>query len=198
MEGRAYPVEVRWRPVDGDAAGKGRGDMQQGSAEHIAARGRRDHRRPQPRRRPGDVLVFLPGEREIRDAHLLLSRRQYRETEILPLYARLSAGDQDRVFKPGPKRRVVLATNVAETSLTVPRIRYVVDTGTARVKRYSQRSQLERLHVEPVSQAAAEPAQGPLRTHRPGHLLSPVRRGGFRQPRRSTPIRSCCARRWPT
>ncbi|TAN24980.1 MAG: DUF3418 domain-containing protein, partial [Castellaniella sp.] len=108
----------------------------------------------------GDVLVFLPGEREIRDAHLLLSRRQYRETEIMPLYARLSAGDQDRVFKPGPKRRVVLATNVAETSLTVPRIRYVIDTGTARVKRYSQRSQLERLHVEPVAQAAADQRKG--------------------------------------
>jgi ATP-dependent helicase HrpA len=104
--------------------------------------------------------VFLPGEREIRDAHQLLSRRQYRETEIMPLYARLSAGDQDRVFKPGVKRRVVLATNVAETSLTVPRIRYVIDTGTARVKRYSQRSQLERLHVEPVSQAAADQRKG--------------------------------------
>jgi ATP-dependent helicase HrpA len=109
---------------------------------------------------PGDVLVFLPGEREIRDAHLLLSRRQYRETEVLPLYARLSAADQDRVFKPGPKRRIVLATNVAETSLTVPRIRYVVDTGSARVMRYSQRSQLERLHVEPVSQAAADQRKG--------------------------------------
>jgi ATP-dependent helicase HrpA len=108
----------------------------------------------------GDVLVFLPGEREIRDAHLLLSRRQYRETEIMPLYARLSAGDQDRVFKPGTKRRVVLATNVAETSLTVPRIRYVIDTGTARVKRYSQRSQLERLHVEPIAQAAADQRKG--------------------------------------
>jgi ATP-dependent helicase HrpA len=78
----------------------------------------------------------------------------------MPLYARLSAGDQDRVFKPGIKRRVVLATNVAETSLTVPRIRYVIDTGTARVKRYSQRSQLERLHVEPISQAAANQRKG--------------------------------------
>jgi ATP-dependent helicase HrpA len=108
----------------------------------------------------GDVLVFLPGEREIRDTHLLLSRKQYRETEVLALYARLSANEQDRVFKPGTKRRIVLATNVAETSLTVPRIRYVVDPGTARVKRYSQRSQLERLHIEPISQAAANQRKG--------------------------------------
>ena len=170
VEGRAYPVELRWRPVDNsvgahpvrDALGadvakshraqgallqKSRGDLQQGSAEHIAAvLDEIIHDDPR-----GDVLIFLPGEREIRDAHQLLSRRQYRETEIMPLYARLSAGDQDRVFKPGVKRRVVLATNVAETSLTVPRIRYVIDTGTARVKRDSQRSQLERLHVESVS-----------------------------------------------
>src|SRR5690348_16150921 len=94
VEGRAYPVELRWRPVE--AAGKG---MQQGSAEHIAAvLDEITHDDPR-----GDVLVFLPGEREIRDAHQMLSRRQYRETEIMPLYARLSAGDEDRVFKPGVK-----------------------------------------------------------------------------------------------
>ena len=181
VEGRAYPVEVRWRSLDAvapvgahpvrDASSpepqkehraqgallpRARDAFQQGSAEHIAAvLDEITHDDPR-----GDVLVFLPGEREIRDAHLLLSRRQYRETEIMPLYARLSAGYQDRVFKPGTKRRVVLATNVAETSLTVPRIRYVIDTGTARVKRYSQRSQLERLHVEPVSQAAADQRKG--------------------------------------
>ncbi|MGC1548303.1 MAG: ATP-dependent RNA helicase HrpA [Rhodanobacter sp.] len=156
VEGRAYPVEVRWRSLDQMGPQRGGRDMQQGSAEHIAA-ALDEITHDDPR---GDILIFLPGEREIRDAHLLLSRRQYRETEILPLYARLSAGDQDRVFKPGSKRRVVLATNVAETSLTVPRIRYVIDTGTARVKRYSQRSQLERLHVEPVSQAAADQRKG--------------------------------------
>ncbi|TAL83264.1 MAG: ATP-dependent RNA helicase HrpA [Rhodanobacter sp.] len=179
VKGRAHPVELRWRPVN-DAVGahpvrdalatsptksdraqgallqSQRGSMQQGSAEHIAAV-LDEITYDDPR---GDVLIFLPGEREIRDAHLLLSRRQYRETEIMPLYARLSAGEQDRVFKPGIKRRVVLATNVAETSLTVPRIRYVIDTGTARVKRYSQRSQLERLHVEPISQAAADQRKG--------------------------------------
>ncbi|AIF47116.1 ATP-dependent RNA helicase HrpA [Dyella japonica] len=158
VEGRTYPVEVRWRSVDEVAARRGQraGDLQQGSADHVAAvLDEITHDDPR-----GDVLIFLPGEREIRDAHLLLSRRQYRETEVLPLYARLSAGDQDRVFKPGPKRRVVLATNVAETSLTVPRIRYVIDSGQARVKRYSQRSQLERLHVEPVSKAAADQRKG--------------------------------------
>ncbi|MBD8899646.1 ATP-dependent RNA helicase HrpA [Rhodanobacter sp. DHG33] len=159
VEGRAYPVELRWRPVDQLAGERARG-LSQGSAEHIAAVLDEVMADRSLGGGPGDVLVFLPGEREIRDAHLLLSRRQYRETEILPLYARLSATDQDRVFKPGPKRRVVLATNVAETSLTVPRIRYVVDTGSARVKRYSQRSQLERLHVEPVSQAAADQRKG--------------------------------------
>jgi ATP-dependent helicase HrpA len=156
VEGRAFPVELRWRSLDALGEQRGGRDMSQGGAEHIAAvLDEITHDDPR-----GDVLVFLPGEREIRDAHLLLSRRQYRETEIMPLYARLSASEQDRVFKPGIKRRVVLTTNVAETSLTVPRIRYVIDTGTARVKRYSQRSQLERLHVEPISQAAADQRKG--------------------------------------
>ena len=100
--------------------------------------------------------MFLPGEREIRDAHRALERRRYRHTEILPLYARLSARDQDRVFNPGPQRRIVLATNVAETSLTVPRIHYVVDPGLARVKRYSPRLKLDRLHIEAISQASAD------------------------------------------
>lgn len=108
----------------------------------------------------GDVLVFLPGEREIRDAHHALAQRKYRHTEVLPLYARLSAKDQDRVFHPGPQRRIVLATNVAETSLTVPRIHAVVDPGVARVKRYSPRQKLDRLHVEPVSQASANQRAG--------------------------------------
>lgn len=161
VEGRSYPVEVRWRPAlsemprgDKPRAATERSDLSLTEqivavADEITAE--------DPR---GDVLVFLPGEREIRDAHLALARRQYRATEVLPLYARLSANDQDRVFKPGPQRRIVLATNVAETSLTVPRIRYVIDTGTARVKRYSPRSQLERLHIEPISQAAAEQRKG--------------------------------------
>ncbi|HEX7369607.1 MAG TPA: ATP-dependent RNA helicase HrpA [Rhodanobacteraceae bacterium] len=146
VEGRAYPVEVRYRPPEREA----------GLTERVvAAVDGITHEDP-----TGDVLVFLPGEREIRDAHLALSRRQYRHTEVLPLYARLSVKEQDRVFKPGPARRIVLATNVAETSLTVPRIRWVVDSGDARVKRYSRRSQIERLHIEAVSQAAANQRAG--------------------------------------
>ncbi|MGH8184096.1 MAG: ATP-dependent RNA helicase HrpA, partial [Rhodanobacteraceae bacterium] len=146
VEGRAYPVEIRYRPPG----------QESGLTERVtAALDDITHEDPK-----GDVLVFLPGEREIRDAHLALARRQYRLTEVLPLYARLSVKEQDRVFKPGPARRIVLATNVAETSLTVPRIRWVVDTGDARVKRYSRRSQIERLHIEPVSRAAANQRAG--------------------------------------
>src|SRR6187402_3416569 len=148
VEGRTYPVETRYRPP---------GERGEGNVAQMIADAMDEITREDPR---GDVLVFLPGEREIRDTHLLLSRKQYRETEVLALYARLSANEQDRVFKPGTKRRIVLATNVAETSLTVPRIRYVIDPGTARVKRYSQRSQLERLHIEPISQAAANQRKG--------------------------------------
>ena len=148
VEGRGFPVDVRWRAPD---------DLEDaGPTERIVA-ALDEITLEDPR---GDVLVFLPGEREIRDAHLALSRRKYRATEVLALYARLSAAEQDRVFKPGTGRRIVLATNVAETSLTVPRIRYVVDTGTARIKRYSPRNQLERLHIEPISQAAAEQRKG--------------------------------------
>ncbi len=172
VEGRTYPVEVRWRPLEsrerepakasppgGQGARRNDGPRtprESGTTEQIVA-AIDEITAEDPR---GDVLIFVPGEREIRDAHLALARRQYRETEVLALYARLSATEQDRVFRPGTKRRIVLATNVAETSLTVPRIRYVVDTGTARVKRYSQRSQLERLHIEPISQAAADQRKG--------------------------------------
>ncbi len=109
---------------------------------------------------PGDVLVFLSGEREIRDAAEALNRLQLRHTEILPLYARLSAAEQHRVFTPHTGRRVVLATNVAETSLTVPGIRYVVDPGTARISRYSNRLKVQRLPIEPVSQASANQRAG--------------------------------------
>src|SRR5690242_11274725 len=173
VEGRAYPVEIRYRPFGKDflaqlagEAGQGAGSSrrrpdggrvrEESVADRIVA-ALDDITREDPK---GDVLVFLPGEREIRDAHLALARRQYRHTEVLPLYARLSVKEQDRVFKPGPARRIVLATNVAETSLTVPRIRWVVDSGDARVKRYSRRSQIERLHIEPISQAAANQRAG--------------------------------------
>ncbi|RPE75437.1 ATP-dependent helicase HrpA [Vulcaniibacterium tengchongense] len=152
VEGRSYPVELRYRPLEGEGEDDGERTVNEGIVAACDEITREDPR--------GDVLVFLPGEREIRDAHLALERRKYRETEVLPLYARLSARDQDRVFNPGPKRRIVLATNVAETSLTVPRIRYVVDPGLARVKRYSPRGKLDRLHIEPVSQASADQRKG--------------------------------------
>ena len=152
VEGRGYPVELCWRPVETMPDPR----LSAGSAEHVAAV-LDEITANDPL---GDVLVFLPGEREIHDVHRVLERRRYRHTEVMPLYARLSAREQDRVFHPGAARRVVLATNVAETSLTVPRIRYVIDSGTARVKRYGQRSQIERLHVEPISQAAADQRMG--------------------------------------
>jgi len=157
VEGRTYPVQVRYRPLEGereDDASDGGGERSVNEAIVAAVD---EITRTDPR---GDVLVFLPGEREIRDAHQALERRKYRETEVLPLYARLSANDQDRVFNPGPRRRLVLATNVAETSLTVPRIRYVIDPGFARVKRYSPRQKLDRLHIEPISQASANQRMG--------------------------------------
>ncbi|MHB1895638.1 MAG: ATP-dependent RNA helicase HrpA [Metallibacterium sp.] len=148
VEGRGHPVELRWRPPQG----RGEADLPAQVAAALDEITSSDGR--------GDVLVFLPGEREIREVHLALERRRYRHTEVLPLYARLSASEQDRVFHPGAARRVVLATNVAETSLTVPRIRYVIDSGSARVKRYSARSQIERLYIEPIAQSAAEQRKG--------------------------------------
>ncbi|MGE5129151.1 MAG: ATP-dependent RNA helicase HrpA [Sphingomonadaceae bacterium] len=151
VSGRLYPVELRYRPVAGDAEDTTREEEEQALAaavDELCAEG------------PGDVLVFLPGEREIRDAAEVLRKHHPPHTEILPLYSRLSTAEQDRVFRPGAARRIVLATNVAETSLTVPRIRYVVDTGQARVKRYSYRNKVEQLHVENISQAAATQRSG--------------------------------------
>ncbi|WP_081047418.1 ATP-dependent RNA helicase HrpA, partial [Xanthomonas translucens] len=160
VEGRTFPVEVRYRPLEGECGGAdGEGEDRAGerTVNDAIVAAVDEITRLDPR---GDVLLFLPGEREIRDAHQALERRKYRETEVLPLYARLSNSDQDRVFNPGPRRRLVLATNVAETSLTVPRIRYVVDPGYARVKRYSPRQKLDRLHIEPISQASANQRKG--------------------------------------
>ncbi|MFT4196551.1 MAG: helicase-related protein, partial [Pseudoxanthomonas sp.] len=187
VEGRTYPVQVRYRPLE-EGPGPGTRDPGPGTAKGGDGGGSGSSpgpgsRVPGPGFPPGpgltvtdaivaavdeatgedargDVLVFLPGEREIRDVHQALERRKYRHTQILPLYARLSARDQDAVFDPGAQRRIVLATNVAETSLTVPRIRYVIDPGLARVKRYSPRQKLDRLHVEPISQASANQRAG--------------------------------------
>ncbi|MFO1496477.1 MAG: ATP-dependent RNA helicase HrpA [Lysobacterales bacterium] len=152
VEGRGFPVEIRWRPITGDKEERADNGLYQAIAGAVEELGREDPR--------GDILVFLPGEREIRDAHKALEQRRYAHTEVLPLYARLSGAAQDRVFQPGPQRRIVLATNVAETSITVPRIRFVIDSGIARVNRYSQRAKVQRLQIEAISQASANQRAG--------------------------------------
>lgn len=166
VSGRLYPVELRYRPViqarpGGADAAKSKKDSERDLYDAIvdavdelvqADRGKGGG--------PGDVLVFLPGEREIREAAEALRKHHPQHTEILPLFARLSAQEQEKIFKPGNARRIVLATNVAETSLTVPGIRYVVDTGLARVKRYSYRNKVEQLQIESVAQAQANQRAG--------------------------------------
>ena len=154
VSGRTYPVEIRWRPFE-ESRDHGLNDAIAEAVDELWRGGAHD----------GDILVFLPGESEIRDAadHLrrhLSHQPALRGTEVLPLYARLSAAEQNRIFHPSGARRVVLATNVAETSLTVPGIRYVIDSGLARVKRYSLRSKVEQLQIEPISQAAANQRAG--------------------------------------
>ncbi|MEX3582099.1 MAG: ATP-dependent RNA helicase HrpA [Burkholderia sp.] len=170
VSGRLYPVEMRYRPIADDrpaaicnAEGAASGRDRQKSAreaERDLMDGIVDAVDELCREGTGDVLVFLPGEREIREAAEALRKHHPPHTEILPLFARLSAGDQERVFKASNARRIVLATNVAETSLTVPGIRYVVDTGLARVKRYSYRNKVAQLQVESISQAAANQRAG--------------------------------------
>lgn len=154
VSGRTYPVEVRWRPFE---ESKDR-DLQDAIAQAVDELWRGGAQ-------GGDILVFLPGEREIREAadHLrkhLAAHPALRSADILPLFARLSQAEQDRVFSASNGRRIVLSTNVSETSLTVPGIRFVVDAGTARVKRYSYRHKVEQLQVEPISQAAANQRAG--------------------------------------
>ncbi|MFM0261762.1 ATP-dependent RNA helicase HrpA [Paraburkholderia sediminicola] len=172
VSGRLYPVEVRYRPVAEDSpAVKAAEGSSPSSRERERPKTQRETDRDLMeaivdavdelcREGPGDVLVFLPGEREIRDAAEALRKHHPPHTEILPLFARLSAAEQERVFRTSNSRRIVLATNVAETSLTVPGIRYVVDTGLARVKRYSYRNKVEQLQVESISQAAANQRAG--------------------------------------
>lgn len=151
VSGRTYPVEVRWRPVAAADDGEER-DARAAlldAVDELAALSSE-----------GDILVFLPGEREIREANEALRHHHPPHTEILPLYARLSVQEQDRIFRAGTGRRIVLSTNVAETSLTVPGIRYVVDTGLARINRYSVRNKVTQLQVEKVSQASARQRAG--------------------------------------
>ena len=160
VSGRLYPVDVRYRPVEDVTKKDDERDLYDAivdAADELSRLG------------SGDILVFLPGEREIREAAEALRKHALARPgmssahapEILPLFSRLSAGEQDRIFKPsGNTRRIVLATNVAETSLTVPGIRYVIDTGLARVKRYSYRNKVEQLQIEKISQAAARQRAG--------------------------------------
>ncbi|WP_324783061.1 ATP-dependent RNA helicase HrpA [Streptomyces sp. H51] len=151
VSGRTYPVEVRYRPLleeDGDDSDRDQITAITDAVEELMGEG------------PGDILVFLSGEREIRDTADALEKKKYRFTEILPLYARLSHAEQHRVFQPHTGRRIVLATNVAETSLTVPGIKYVIDPGFARISRYSHRTKVQRLPIEPVSQASANQRKG--------------------------------------
>ena len=163
VSGRTYPVEIRYRPLVGDDGGEAT-DQVTGiveACEELMAEG------------PGDILVFLSGEGEIRDAQAAfadeLGRRHIEPggrssvpdaVEVLPLYSRLSAAEQHRIFERRPHRRIILATNIAETSLTVPGIRYVVDPGTARISRYSTRTKVQRLPIEPISQASANQRAG--------------------------------------
>ncbi len=151
VSGRTYPVEVRYRPLAGDDDSESDRDQLEGifqAVDELCDEGL------------GDILIFMNGEREIRDTADALSKRNLRDTEIVPLYARLSAYEQNKIFQPHAGRRIVLATNVAETSLTVPGIKYVIDPGTARISRYSYRTKVQRLPIEPISQASANQRKG--------------------------------------
>jgi ATP-dependent helicase HrpA len=175
VSGRLYQVEVRYRPIESDVPNKANPGGNAAAIANAEGKGQRtaaarekrdlmdavvDAVDELARLGSGDVLVFLPGEREIRDAAEALRKHHPPHVEILPLFARLSAEEQERVFKLTNARRIVLATNVAETSLTVPGIRYVVDAGLARVKRYSYRNKVEQLQIEPIAQSAANQRAG--------------------------------------
>jgi ATP-dependent helicase HrpA len=152
VSGRTYPVEVRYRPLNAHDADDAELEMEDAVAEAVQDLWRQDG--------AGDVLVFLPGEREIRETAETLRRARILGAEVVPLFARLSVEDQQKVFKPSHGRRIVLATNVAETSLTVPGIRYVIDSGLVRMNRYAPRAKIEQLQIEKISQASARQRAG--------------------------------------
>lgn len=170
VSGRTYPVDTWYRPLAAEVDEEGESllddlTVDQGilaALDEIAAHERAEGKRP------GDVLVFLPGEREIRETAEVLRKANLRLTEVLPLYARLTPAEQQKIFAPMGARKIVLATNVAETSLTVPGIRYVIDSGTARISRYSYRAKVQRLPIEAISQASANQRKGRCGRVEPG------------------------------
>ena len=170
VSGRTFPVDIWYRPLTAEQDEEGNRveeDLSVDQAilatlDEIAAFEKAEGKRP------GDVLVFLPGEREIRDAAEVLRKANLRLTEVLPLYARLTPAEQQKIFAPMGARKIVLATNVAETSLTVPGIRYVIDSGTARISRYSYRAKVQRLPIEAISQASANQRKGRCGRVEPG------------------------------
>jgi len=170
VSGRTYPVDTWYRPLTREQDEEGNQVEDDISVDQaiLATLDEIAHHERSQGKGPGDVLVFLPGEREIRDAADMLRKAQLRHTEILPLYARLTPAEQQKIFQSHSGRRVVLATNVAETSLTVPGIRYVIDSGTARISRYSYRAKVQRLPIEAVSQASANQRKGRCGRVEPG------------------------------
>ena len=208
VSGRAYPVDLRYRPLvpDPETDDDPDGDTDMPAPVAVEPRDQVEaicsaviELSAEP---PGDVLVFLAGEREIRDTADALSDLLEREirigqVELLALYARLSAAEQHKVFTSHTGRRIVLSTNVAETSLTVPGIRYVVDPGTARISRYSTRTKVQRLPIEPVSQASANQRAGRCGRVAPGVCIPVVQRGRLRRPARVQPNPRSCGPTWP-
>ncbi len=170
VSGRTYPVDVWYRPLAAETDEDGNRVEDDLTVDQgiLAALGEIEAHEQQVGKRPGDVLVFLPGEREIRDAAEVLRKANLRHTEVLPLYARLTPAEQQKIFRPMPGRKIVLATNVAETSLTVPGIRYVIDSGTARISRYSYRAKVQRLPIEAIAQASANQRKGRCGRVEPG------------------------------
>ena len=185
VSGRSHPIEVRYRETAEDAEDPDLPAAVLEAFQDIAAE-------PGPIG-SGDVLVFLPGEREIRDVGEFLERELQADVEVLELYSRLSWEQQSKIFQRGARRRIVLATNVAETSITVPGIRAVIDSGLARISRYSPRNRLQRLPIEPISRASAEQRKGRCGRLGPGLCLRLYTRGGLRGSARRSRSRRCCA-----
>ncbi|MGH7140473.1 MAG: helicase-related protein, partial [Pirellulales bacterium] len=183
VSGRTYRVEVRYRPPLAEKEGE-EPDVEQavlGAVDELA------------REREGDILIFMPTEQEILAAakalrsHRIPGDQSGRETEVLPLYARLSTAEQNRIFQPHQRRRIVIATNVAESSLTVPQIAAVIDTGTARISRYAARSKVQRLPIEPISQASADQRKGRCGRLGPGVCIRLYSEDDFSRRERYTP-----------